>query len=401
MKTVDGAAVTRRASPGRTGLKRVLLLLVCFAATSAIFSMQHASDVGDYHELRVTHAPAATRRLDGGASAVADRVNKTPVDNGASPTSAAAETVVTAKTVEGKGAQRSPLMVQPLLPASVMALLNRQDSMVDLAAPRVYDRAACPVEPNENELGSNLVFLDVFMKIFREKFDNLPWMLDEGGLIGASRAGAMRNADDDFDFFAVLPNNHAPCRPDSLTCTPEEFHTYIHAFLMVFWNLGMCINKFHPDKAKFVSKMRLMYSFQLNRPEHVDPLQCFIESKPFAHMHLGMFTSEGLLQTNIWAVHTTHARDKLPIEVLLPTSRCRVGNKDAPCPRNITEFLTIRNGGEYRKKSSDGSCLLVKKKWKPALREVSVEKTRQLDRCGYNTIVDLVPSFVASGYQAC
>ena len=39
----------------------------------------------------------------------------------------------------------------------------------------------------------------------------------------------------------------------------------IHAFLMVFWNAGICINKFHPDRSAFRSRGRLMYSFQLKR----------------------------------------------------------------------------------------------------------------------------------------
>jgi hypothetical protein len=380
------AGTRRQTHAGGVAVKRIVIVLVCFATATLLVGLRHSSDVSDFRPAKV---------------AVPSAEQTTSVPSAEQTASTASSRVPSAVSDEPAVRNRSPLFVQPLLPPHVLALLNRADSMVDLTKPRDYDKSRCPVEPNEPELQSNLLFLDFFTKVFREKFDNLPWMLDEGGLIGASRAGAMKNADDDFDFFLILPNNHAPCRPDSLSCSEQEFHDYIHKFLMVFWNLGLCINKFHPDKTKFVSRMRLMYSLQLNRDPSADPLSCFIESKPFAHMHLGMFTEDGFLQTNIWAVHTTHARDKLPLDVLLPTSRCRIGNRDAPCPRNITEFLTIRNRGEYRRRSADGSCLLVKKSWKPAVRRKAVEKTVLLDSCGYNSIVDLVPAYVASDYTSC
>ncbi|CUI15005.1 unnamed protein product [Bodo saltans] len=88
--------------------------------------------------------------------------------------------------------------VQSLLPLPTITLLNRQDSMINLSH-RV--QLSCDSPPNEKESSSNYEFLQVFGDMLREKFDNLPWWLDEGGLIGSSRAGAMTNADDDFDFF--------------------------------------------------------------------------------------------------------------------------------------------------------------------------------------------------------
>ena len=268
----------------------------------------------------------------------------------------------------------------------------------------------CP-EWQERDSPSNTQFAIVFSRILREKFppekggaldgSGLHWFLDEGGLIGTSRAGALRNADDDFDFFLLLPNLIAPCRPDSLSCTPEEYNDYIHKFLMVFHEEGMCINKFSPNPKKFKSRGRLMYSFQLNRG-NADPENCFIEKKPFAHMHLGIFNEQGEVCTNVWIPsHSTHIKDKLHLDDMLPVSRCRAGPVDVPCPQNITGFLTVRNGGEYRKRSSDGSCLIVKKKW-GALRKKNAAKTlKALDECGYNSIVDLLPDFEASGYTTC
>ena len=42
-----------------------------------------------------------------------------------------------------------------------------------------------------------------------------------------------------------------PCSPDKHGCNKdEEFKKMIHAFLMEFWNEGMCINNFDPDYAK-------------------------------------------------------------------------------------------------------------------------------------------------------
>lgn len=294
---------------------------------------------------------------------------------------------------------RTPLAVQPLLPQSVMDLLNREDSMVDLEDDATNKACVPPID--EKESSTNTAFLKEFTRIFKYNFSNLPWMLDEGGLIGSSRVGSMANADDDFDFLALLPNQHAPCSPDSLTCTPEQFNDFIHDFLMVFWNAGMCINKFHPNRAKFVSRMRLMYSFQLGRRADVPPEQCFIQGKPFAHMHLGIFNDKGLFQTNIWAKGTTHPMDELDLSLLLPVRRCRSGMFDAPCPNNITGFLTVRNRGEYRKKSSDGSCLLVRAKWGIARKKMAVEKVRRLQQCGYNSIVDLADDFERSGYKSC
>jgi hypothetical protein len=133
-----------------------------------------------------------------------------------------------------------------------------------------------------------------------------------------------------------------------------------------------------------------------------DPEDCFDEGKPFAHMHLGMFGADGKIHTNIWIPsHSTHVKDALPLDVMLPVSRCRAGPIDVPCPRNVTGFLTLRNKGEYRKKSSDGSCLLVRKKWKAAQKAAAADRVRRLDQCGYNSMVDLLPSFIASGHKSC
>ena len=295
---------------------------------------------------------------------------------------------------------------QPLLPSAVMALLSRSPMIDILGDTRIND--ACPW--GEKESGSNVAFMKAFAPIFRDAFpaskggapdgSGLHWFLDEGGLIGSSRAGSMANADDDFDFFVLLPNQHAPCRPDSITCTAEEFEEYIHRFLMVFWERGMCINKFPPKRDKFKSRRRLMYSFQLNRNPDLPPERCFQEGKPFAHMHLGMFTPEGRIKTNIWAHGTTHPMDELDLGIMLPVTRCRAGPVDAPCPHNITKFLTVRNRGEYRS-GGDGSCLLVRKKWGAARKKAAVQRTLDLSRCGYNTMGDLVPEFIASDYRTC
>jgi len=301
----------------------------------------------------------------------------------------------------------APPLVQPLLPAVVLKRLS-DSRMIDILGNTTLNEA-CPW--TEKESGSNVAFMKAFAPIFRNEFpaskggardgSGLHWFLDEGGLIGSSRAGSMANADDDFDFFVLLPNQHAPCRPDSITCTPEEFERYIHRFLMVFWEKGgMCINKFHPSPDKFKSRRRLMYSFQLNRNKDVPPERCFQEGKPFAHMHLGMFTPEGKVKTNIWAHGTTHPMDELDLSIMLPVTRCRAGPVDAPCPRNITQFLTVRNRGEYRS-GGDGSCLLVRKKWGAARKKVAVQKTLELSRCGYNTMADLAPEFIASDYRTC
>jgi hypothetical protein len=298
----------------------------------------------------------------------------------------------------GKVKQQQQQQAPPDDLSTAVTFLKRADLMIDLSDDHLVQNCDWP----EKESGSNVKFMKEFGRIFREKFNNLPWFLDEGGLIGSGRAGAMANADDDFDFFAILPNQSAPCRPGTPQCTLEEFEPYIHRFLLVFWNEGMCINKFHPDPKKFKSKGRLMYSFQLNRPANVDPLQCFHEKTPFAHMHLGMLGTDGLLHTNIWVPkESTHSRDSLPLNIMLPVTRCRAGPVDAPCPQNITGFLSIRNEGEYRKRSSDGSCLLVRSKWGLERKKQQVDKVRKLHQCGYNTMVDLADAFVASGFKDC
>lgn len=313
-------------------------------------------------------------------------------------------------------------LTQPLLPKKILQLYAgsvmpeftykriHPNDVVDEKDESLKYLKKCP-EWLEKDSASNIQFAVVFSKLLREKFppekggaldgSGLHWFLDEGGLIGSSRAGSLRNADDDFDFFLLLPNLHMPCRADSLTCTPDEFNSYIHKFLMVFHNEGMCINKFSPDPKRFKSKGRLMYSFQLNRGA-ADPEACFQEKKPFAHMHLGIFDEQGKVCTNVWIpAHSTHSKDKLDLDVMLPVTRCRAGAVEVPCPQNITGFLTERNQGEYRKRSSDGSCLVVKKKWGLPRKKQAASTLRALDACGYNSIIDLLPEFERTGYKDC
>eukprot|EP00759_Apiculatamorpha_spiralis_P003945 PhF_6_TR12238/c0_g1_i1/m.19377 len=260
--------------------------------------------------------------------------------------------------------------------------------------------AKCPHDFKDSEMNGK--FMVKFTAIFKKL--KLAWWLDEGGLIGSSRGGALTNADDDFDFFCLLPNQRHPCSPTSHTCNPgPEFNAYIHRFLMHFWNAGMCINKFSPNLKDFKSNNRLMYSFQMDQSYRGSPEEgCFDPRAPFAHMHLGMLTADGkYLHTNVWAGHTTHPQDKLPLDIILPIKRCRAGKFDAPCPKDLTGYLTIRNRGEYRKQSSDGNCLLVRRKWGLKRKMIAVDGVKKLDECGYNSIVDLVPAFIKSNYTNC
>ena len=126
------------------------------------------------------------------------------------------------------------------------------------------------------------------------------------------------------------------------------------------------------------------------------------QGAPFAHLHMGILQPmTGLLKTNVWAVGTTHPMDELDLRDILPVARCRAGPVDAPCPRHITRYLTVRNRGEYRKKSSDGSCLLVKQKWGLLRKKGAVQTVRRLDACGYNSMVDLADEFEKSGFASC
>ncbi|ORC91731.1 uncharacterized protein TM35_000053270 [Trypanosoma theileri] len=274
--------------------------------------------------------------------------------------------------------------------------------MVDLTVPREYNRSQCPVEPAERDDPRLLKFLEFFTRIFKEKFNNLPWWMDEGSLIGVSRAGSIRNADDDFDFFVLLPNSTSPCRPNSLECTREEFNTMIHRFLMPFWEAGACIHWYNPDITKFDADLRLIYAFQLHRHDNSpDRLDCFDTNAPVAHMHLGMLNANGELETNKWVGPRSHPKDKLPLSILLPVCRCRMGLKDAPCPNDIIGFLTLRNRGEYVRRSREGKCLLVKKQWSLEKKMNQVQKVKLLHDCGYASMIQLADSFVESGYRTC
>eukprot|EP01065_Artemidia_motanka_P004709 TRINITY_DN12250_c0_g1_i1.p1 TRINITY_DN12250_c0_g1~~TRINITY_DN12250_c0_g1_i1.p1 ORF type:complete len:395 (+),score=103.68 TRINITY_DN12250_c0_g1_i1:69-1253(+) len=280
---------------------------------------------------------------------------------------------------------------------------------LDLDDSTVRDNCHTDIVFNEADL--NVAFMRKFGGIFKRL--GIHWWLDEGGLIGASRAGSMANADDDFDFFALLPNQIHPCRPDSYGCDDKkEFNVMIHKFLSEFWNEGMCVNNFHPDINKFNASGKLMYSFMLDRSRIYQPhartpgARCFEHGKTprFAHMHLGLLTPEGELATNVWApplARGGHAHDKIPLRTVLPVRRCRAGPVDAPCPNNIEAFLKLRNEGEYGRASSQGSCLLVRKKWATKKKLEVVRITKELHRCGYNSMHSMVSAAEASGYRDC
>ncbi|KEG07389.1 hypothetical protein DQ04_09951020 [Trypanosoma grayi] len=286
--------------------------------------------------------------------------------------------------------------------AARVRLLQRPDVMVDLRAAREYDTSLCPVEPAGREQPQLLEFLRFFTRVFRETYNNLPWWMDEGSLIGIGRAGAVSNADDDFDFFVLLPNTTSPCRPGSLECTPAEFNALIHRFLLPLWKAGACIHWFHPDPSKYDAKMRLMYSLQLHRRDDLkNPLDCFDRKAPLAHMHLGMLNADGELETNKWVGPRSHPRDKLPLNVILPVQRCRMGTSDAPCPNDIVSYLKMRNEEEYVRRSSEGRCLLVKKRWSIERKQNQVKSVRLLHDCGYNSMIQLVKPLIDSGYATC
>ena len=277
---------------------------------------------------------------------------------------------------------------------------------VDLTDTTVLDKCTKTFSDSDH----NINWTKKLTKFFHE--EGIHWWLDEGGLIGASRAGSMSNADDDYDFFALIPNQRNPCRPDSPTCSKEEFNTMIHSFLLKLWNFGFCINNFDPNLSKFNSKSKLMYSLMLNQDKIYQPgaktpgARCFEHGKSprFAHMHLAMLTEEGKLATNLWAPllkNGGHAHDFIPLSVVLPTTRCRTGKLEAPCPQDIAKFLKLRNEGEYAKASSQGNCLLVRRKWSVEKKEKVMQLTKDLHECGYNSMFDLINPAIASDFMTC
>eukprot|EP01062_Namystynia_karyoxenos_P006389 TRINITY_DN12236_c0_g1_i1.p2 TRINITY_DN12236_c0_g1~~TRINITY_DN12236_c0_g1_i1.p2 ORF type:complete len:426 (+),score=134.26 TRINITY_DN12236_c0_g1_i1:98-1279(+) len=267
------------------------------------------------------------------------------------------------------------------------------------------------------ESAQNLKYLGFFEDIFaRMRTD---WWLDEGGLIGASRAGAMASADDDFDFFALLPEQSAalrgaaaadvhPCArlPD---CGQGRFDAVLHSFLLVLWNAGMCVNHFDPDPSKFVSKRRLMWSLMFDRnrlrqPHAATPgARCFDHKGRFAHMHLGVLSQDlDAVLTNHWIPPASkHRKDALPLADIVPTARCRVGPRAAPCPRDPVAYLRRRNGGEYVRSRKDGSCLLIRRKWPPERRRQAAATARALGRCGYASLAPLADPLERSGFESC
>eukprot|EP01059_Diplonema_ambulator_P002692 TRINITY_DN12333_c0_g1_i2.p1 TRINITY_DN12333_c0_g1~~TRINITY_DN12333_c0_g1_i2.p1 ORF type:complete len:183 (+),score=26.69 TRINITY_DN12333_c0_g1_i2:94-642(+) len=181
----------------------------------------------------------------------------------------------------------------------------------------------------------------------------------------------------------------------------------IHGFLMNFWEEGMCVNNFHPDLDKFDSQSKLMYSLMLDQNTIYQPnaktpgARCFEHGKTprFAHMHLAMYQPDGTLATNVWA--KGHKHDRIPVNVVLPTTRCRTGPVEAPCPQDIPLFLKLRNEGEYNKSSSQGNCLLVRRKWSSEKKQQIIKLTENLHSCGYNSMYSLIQPAISSGYNYC
>ena len=155
-----------------------------------------------------------------------------------------------------------------------------------------------------------------------------------------------------------------------------------------------------------------MYSLMMDRKKIYQPnaatpgARCFEHGKTphFAHMHLGMLTEDGKLATNKWAKGKNeggHPQDKMPVEVVLPVTRCRTGRVEAPCPHNVSQFLKLRNEGEYAKTSSQGNCLIIRKKWGDDKKNQIIQLTRNLHECGYNSMYDLIEPAIASNYMTC
>ena len=244
---------------------------------------------------------------------------------------------------------------------------------------------------------------------------NLSWWLDEGGLIGVTRGGALRSADDDFDFFAMLPGQetkttrcfrHAPQSPLLQPCTQKEFDKEMHSFLLKFWEAGLCVNNFDPDFEKFEAKGRLMWSLMGDRKKVRQPNQrnpgkrCYDHKGLFAHMHLGLLSEDGdKVMTNVWSHH--HPRDALPLHILLPTRECMGGNQVVPCPANPVAYLSQRNNREYTHSKSDGSCLLIRKKWGRERREATAAGVEVLHKCGCASLYPLLEKLRQSNYQSC
>ena len=151
-----------------------------------------------------------------------------------------------------------------------------------------------------------------------------------------------------------------------------------------------------------------MYSLMLDRNRVYQPnakspgARCFEHGKTprFAHMHMALLTEDGKhLETNIWA--KGHKHDKIPLDVVLPVRKCRTGALEAPCPNNIGGFLKMRNEGEYNRASSQGNCLLVRKKWSQKKKDDVIQLTNSLHDCGYNSMHDLIEPARASKYMEC
>ena len=127
------------------------------------------------------------------------RVTPTPDDGDASSADASSDeqaATVKPQEVKRKTAAERLLLADPL----------------DWSDTSLLDK--CPHTFVEADL--NMKYVQKFQKIFARM--KAHWWLDEGGLIGAARAGGMTNADDDFDFFALLPNQVWPLFYTSWCC---------------------------------------------------------------------------------------------------------------------------------------------------------------------------------------
>ncbi|KAJ9461775.1 hypothetical protein DIPPA_08605 [Diplonema papillatum] len=270
-----------------------------------------------------------------------------------------------------------------------------------------FDWQRCASCEGFTDSPTNERYQTLLTRLFAEH--RVTWWADEGGLIGASRGGAYRSADDDFDFFAVMPGQlegTSPCMrtpPDA--CEKAAWDREMHAFLLLLWNAGLCINNFDPDLSKFDSQRRLMWSIMLDRSKVRQPhatipgKRCYDHKGGFAHMHLGIISPERELHTNVWS--KGHPRDKLPLSLILPVTPCKAGNGIVPCPNDVVGYLMARNNREYATSKSEGSCLLIRKKWGVDKKKEAVASVEKLNSCGCNSLHPLVSSLVASNYETC
>lgn len=205
---------------------------------------------------------------------------------------------------------------------------------------------------------------------------NVTWFLINSGTFQTGRSGISTDTDIDIGYLPQNGSEYFQCSDDYFHCS----HRQLGEFTFKMRDIFREINKKSFD-SQFKIRMKACGQLQITSKH----------SSLSVDIHPHFISFDGLFL--IGSVMAEYKSSSIPLQHVFPLQKCRSGQYDMPCVKDLVYYSHVANNGEYSgygEHKADNYCLL----WDINEKQPNIEQIRltmiKLSQCGYNTMCGLL-----------